>query len=132
MNLTKFYLLILLLSINICTSFSQNTNTELDSLKQEINKAPNDSLKLKALMTVAIYHYGKGDYRQALNATKTAREFAMAKGGFGRGIRLTYNMGMLYTNLSMYDSAGYYLVKSREMSQEEKNFELFFSTHLVF
>jgi len=129
MSLTKFFFLILLLSINFCSSYSQTTNTELDSLKQEINKAPNDSLKLKALMTVALYHYGKGDYREALNATKTARQFAMAKGGFGRGIRLTYNMGMLYTNLSIYDSAQYYLEKSREMSLQEKNFEMLFQSY---
>ena len=129
MSLTKFFLLILLLSISFCPSFSQTTSTELDSLKLEINKAPNDSLKLKALMTIALYHYGRGDYREALNATKTAREFAMTKGGFGRGIRLTYNMGMLYTNLSVYDSAQYYLEKAREMSLQEQNYEMLFQSY---
>ena len=129
MSLTKFFFLILLLCISFCSSFSQTTSTELDSLKLEINKAPNDSLKLKALMTIALYHYGRGDYREALNATKTAREFAMTKGGFGRGIRLTYNMGMLYTNLALYDSALLYLEEAEKMSIEEKNYEMLFQTY---
>lgn len=119
------------LSVLFCSfhSFSQQPDRTVDSLTNLVITEKNDSLKLKAYMTLALYYYNQGDYKQALEQTKKARSFALSKGGLRRGVRLTYNIGMLYTNLSLYDSAMRYLEEAERMSIEENNNEMLFQTY---
>lgn len=86
-----------------------------------------DSLKIQrisqiAFNTLAIYYESRRNFNKAIEASKSALEFS-DKNNFSEQINLLYNLGILYSNINLDDSAFLTFNKALKLAKEN-NYEL--------
>lgn len=80
-----------------------------DSLLAVANKVPLDTMNLNALIDVQRYYFEKGQYDSALIYSKQALPVAVQLKDLNRIARSHYNLSLVYTQLTNYDSANVHL-----------------------
>jgi signal transduction histidine kinase len=90
---------------------SQSKNY-VDSLLHIAHKSRQDSNSVNALIHVQRYFFERGLYDSTLKYAILALPIAQATGDKKSLMRMNYNLGMTYTNLTRYDSAKHYLTQA--------------------
>jgi len=104
-----------LLLFCICTFFLPFANAQTgndpykDSLLHIIQANKRDTNTLKAISYLYRVYFNEGNFRASLPYCKEALRLAHELGLQEKKARITYAMGLNYTNLVRYDSAKYYL-----------------------
>src|SRR5688572_2565676 len=88
-----------------------------DSLLQVVRSSP-DTTRLQAIMQLYRYHYNRGEFRSSLTYCKQALKLTNDLGDLKKVPRITYGIGLNYTQLIMYDSARIYLEKTEAFLKE--------------
>jgi signal transduction histidine kinase len=99
------FILLIVLSIN----FSYGQSTYLDSLLAIATRSKVDSNSVIALTHLQRYYFERGLYDSTLKYAQLALPITETLKDTKRQARITYNLGMTYTNLVRYDSAKKYL-----------------------
>lgn len=99
------FILLIVLSIN----FSYGQSTYLDSLLAIATRSKVDSNSVIALTHLQRYYFERGLYDSTLKYAQLALPITETLNDTKRQARITYNLGMTYTNLVRYDSAKKYL-----------------------
>jgi signal transduction histidine kinase len=119
----------LLLAFNLPLPAQQGGSDGIvDSLRRIIANDKTDSNRLKAYIDIARYYFNHGNYDNALNAAYNSMAFAKAKGISKKFPKLTYNIGMIHTNLQHYDSALIYLESAEKLSIAANDKEIQFQS----
>jgi signal transduction histidine kinase len=87
-----------------------------DSLLQVINKPVRDTNTLKAVMHLYRYHFNLGDFNSSLHYCQEAYQLSTTLGLPEKLPRITFSIGLNFTNLVKYDSAKLYLEKAANLS----------------
>lgn len=87
-----------------------------DSLLEVINKPVRDTHTLKAVMHLYRYHFNLGDFNSSLHYCQQAYQLSTALGLPEKLPRITFSIGLNFTNLVRYDSARFYLEKAANLS----------------
>jgi signal transduction histidine kinase len=117
MNASPVFLVALLL---FCISWhipasGQSGIARRDSLLEIINRAPQDSNNLNALIGLQRYYYEKGEYDSTLLYSKQALPLAIGLNNFNHIAKSHHNLSLVYTQLTDYDSAEAHLDRIDEM-----------------
>lgn len=86
-----------------------------DSLLTVANKVPADTTNLNALINVQRYYFEKGQYDSALIYSRQALPLAVTLNDLNRIARSHYNLSLVYTQLTNYDSANAHLDRIDEL-----------------
>ena len=99
-------------------SFAQTgANAWRDSLMQVVQQNARDTNTLKSLSQLYKLHFNEGNYPAALQYCLKALALSKDLHLTEKVPRITYSVGMIYTNLARYDSADHYLDESEALSQ---------------
>lgn len=111
MNGIVKYLALLGMALLSLSSMAQSSAYR-DSLWAIANKPQPDTNSVNALNQLQLYFYERGRFDSTLRYALQALPLANALGAEKSAARITYRIGMTYTNLQQYDSANAYLSKA--------------------
>ncbi len=110
----------------ICLSSMAQSSAYRDSLWAIANKPQPDTNSVNALNQLQLYFYERGRFDSTLRYALQALPLANALGGEKSVARITYRLGMTYTNLQQYDSANQCLSKAlaSALATHDENLEV--------
>jgi signal transduction histidine kinase len=111
MNGMVKFLVLLSMALMSLSSMAQSSAYR-DSLWAIANKPQPDTNSVNALNQLQLYFYERGRFDSTLHYALHALPLANALGAEKSAARITYRLGMTYTNLQLYDSARTYLSKA--------------------
>ncbi len=82
---------------------------KLDSLRSLAFKSMPDTNSVKACSELIRHYFNRGEYDSALLYSRASLQVADKAGTQMQQARIYYNAGMIFTNLTVYDSAIFYL-----------------------
>src|SRR5688572_16435668 len=89
-------------------------DADRDSLLTVI-KTTTDSTRLKAMSHLYRYYFNRGEFRNSLTYCKRALQLANDLNDLKKVPRITYGIGLNYTQLIKYDSARFYLEETENL-----------------
>jgi two-component system, NarL family, sensor kinase len=99
---------LLICSIFMSTAYGQTAHYK-DSLLQIIQQNKGDTNTLKAISSLYRLYFNQGNFRSSLQYCREALKLADELGLKDKKPRITYSIGLNFTNLIQYDSARHYL-----------------------
>ena len=123
-------LLVFIFLINGLTTHAQNKPQDyLDSLLTIANQSRPDSNSVNALTAIQRYYFNYGLYDSTLKYAKRTLPIARQLEDAKSLARVHYNLGMTYTNLTVYDSAKFYLDAAEVLMPATKDTTLLVSCY---
>lgn len=99
--------------------YAQQANTKtMDSLLAVAFKKKPDTNAVKAFAELQRYYFNRGQYDSALIYNKASQPIAEKVGAKALLARIYYNAGLIYTNLTIYDTAIYFLNDAEKQAIE--------------
>ncbi len=127
MNWKIRYAMAILMAMMCAQIIAQSTSSGYrDSLWAIANKAQPDSNSINALGQLQLYFYERGRFDSTRWYALKALPLANSVGTKKSIARITYRLGMTYTNLQKYDSANYFLSRalSAAVAAKDANLEV--------
>lgn len=117
MNASPVFLTIFLFS---CCSlqvpaYGQSDNNRRDSLLEVANRLPQDTTTFNALIALQRFYFERGNYDSTLLYSRKGLVVARQMNDLNKIAKSNYNLSLVYTNLTQYDSANAYLDRIDEM-----------------
>ncbi|RYY71113.1 MAG: hypothetical protein EOO13_04295, partial [Chitinophagaceae bacterium] len=88
----------------------------LDSVKKVAFKSKPDTASIVAFTEIQRHFFNSGQYDSALYYSNLSRTLANKINAKRQQGRIFYNAGLIYTNLTRYDSAIFYLNEAEKMA----------------